>query len=56
MGGKEQGRGQIDFIASAGNKMVLTQAAEAQARTGHDILAFDQFNAQQYSDKLVPGE
>jgi len=32
----------IDFIASAGNKMILTQAAEAQARSGHDILAFDQ--------------
>ena len=24
----------IDFIASAGNKMILTQAAEAQARSG----------------------
>src|SRR5215467_10358267 len=36
----------IDFIASAGNKIVLTQAAEAQARSGHDLLAFDQWNAQ----------
>jgi hypothetical protein len=44
----------LDFIASAGNKMILTQAAEAQARSGHDILAFDQWNAHQYSDKLVP--
>src|SRR4029453_18881376 len=42
----------IDFIASAGNKMILTQAAEAQARSGHDILAFDQWAAQQYADKL----
>src|SRR5206468_3036988 len=44
----------IDFIASAGNKMILTQAAEAQARSGHDILAFDQWAAHQYGDKLVP--
>ena len=44
----------IDFIPSAGNKMILTQAAEAQARTGHDILAFDQWNAHLYSDKVVP--
>ena len=44
----------IDFISSIGNKMILTQAAEAQARSGHDILAFDQWNAHQYSDKLVP--
>ena len=29
----------IDFIASAGNKIVLTQAAEAQAGSGYDILA-----------------
>ena len=43
----------IDFIASAGNKMILTQAAQALSRTGHDILAFDQYNAHQYSDKLV---
>src|SRR6478609_5004918 len=32
----------IDFIPSAGNKIILTQAAEAQARSGHDLLAFDQ--------------
>jgi ABC-type glycerol-3-phosphate transport system substrate-binding protein len=44
----------IDFIPSAGNKIVLTQAAEAQARSGHDVLAFDQWNAQQYGNKLVP--
>ena len=44
----------IDFIPSAGNKMILTQAAEAQARSGHDILAFDQWAAHQYADKLTP--
>ncbi|MGE0653284.1 MAG: ABC transporter substrate-binding protein [Alphaproteobacteria bacterium] len=44
----------VDFIASAGNKMILTQAAEAQAGSGHDILAFDQWNAHRYADKLTP--
>ena len=44
----------IDFIPSAGNKMILTQAAEAQAGSGHDILAFDQWNAQQHGNKLTP--
>jgi ABC-type glycerol-3-phosphate transport system substrate-binding protein len=44
----------IDFIPSAGNKIILTQAAEAQARSGHDLLAFDQWAAQQYADKLTP--
>src|SRR5689334_9407364 len=44
----------IDFIPSAGNKIILTQASEAQARSGHDILAFDQYAAHQYGDRLMP--
>src|SRR5438105_11639624 len=44
----------IDFIPSAGNKIILTLAAEAQARSGHDILAFDQWNAHQHASKLTP--
>src|SRR5882724_698022 len=40
----------IDFIPSSGNKIILTQAVEAQARSGHDILAFDQWAAHQYGD------
>ncbi|MEZ5855943.1 MAG: extracellular solute-binding protein [Hyphomicrobiaceae bacterium] len=44
----------IDFITSVGNKMILTQAAEAQAGSGHDIVSFDQWNTQRYADKLVP--
>lgn len=44
---------QLDFIPSSGSKIYLTQAAESQARAGHDILAFDQFNTHQYGDKLV---
>ena len=30
----------IDFITSQGNKLLLTIAAEAQAKAGHDIVAF----------------
>src|SRR5262245_43971412 len=29
---------QIDYMTNTGNKILLTTAAEAQARTGHDIL------------------
>ena len=31
---------QVDFITSVGNKNLLTIAAEAQAKPGHDVLAF----------------
>jgi len=44
----------LDLITSTGGKIVLTQAAEAQAQAGHDIMAFDQWNTQQYADKLTP--
>jgi len=44
---------QLDFIPSTGSKIYLTQAAEAQAQAGHDIMAFDQFNTHQYADKLT---
>ena len=44
----------IDFITSIGNKITLTLGAEAQARSGHDIMAFDQYAAHQYADKLMP--
>jgi hypothetical protein len=43
---------QIDFIAST--KMPFTQSAEAQARTGHDVLAFDQWAVQLHHEKLTP--
>ena len=36
---KEKVEVQIDFITSQGNKLLLTGAAEAQAKSGHDILA-----------------
>src|ERR1700750_982863 len=45
---------QVDFIASVGNKINITMAAEAQAKTGHDVYAFDQWTVHQYSDSLEP--
>ena len=36
---KERVEVQIDYITSQGNKLLLTIAAEAQAKSGHDILA-----------------
>src|SRR6516162_369116 len=36
---KEKVEVQIDYITSQGNKLLLTATAEAQAKSGHDILA-----------------
>jgi ABC-type glycerol-3-phosphate transport system substrate-binding protein len=44
----------IDFITSNGDKDLLTAAAEAQARTGHDILGMLAWYAPSYADKLEP--
>ena len=44
----------IDYIASQGNKLLLTIAAEAQARTGHDILAFPTWYATAQAKNLEP--
>ena len=45
---------QADFLTSVGEKINITMAAEAQARTGHDIYAFDMWTVHEFADKLVP--
>ncbi len=45
---------QIDFLSAIGNKIDLTMGAEALAKTGHDIFAFDQWTVHQWSDLLEP--
>ena len=45
---------QIDFITSVGNKNLLTIAAEAQARTGHDIEAFPTWEVHNNGHLLEP--
>lgn len=51
---KEKVEVSMDFITSQGNKLLLTTAAEATAKSGHDILAFSTWLPARYSDQLVP--
>src|SRR3954453_14745389 len=46
---------QIDYIGSQGNKLLLTGAAEAQAKAGHDILAMATWRVHNYAERLEPG-
>ena len=41
----------IDFITTVGNKLQLTYAAEAQAKTGHDAIAFPTWDVHNYADR-----
>jgi ABC-type glycerol-3-phosphate transport system substrate-binding protein len=50
---KEKVDVQIDFITSQGNKLLLTGAAESQAKAGHDILALSTWLPARYKDQLV---
>lgn len=43
-----------DFITSMGSKNILTIAAEAQAKTGHDIQQFPGWETQNHADLLEP--
>jgi ABC-type glycerol-3-phosphate transport system substrate-binding protein len=45
---------QADFLTSVGSKINITMAAEAQAKTGHDIYAFDQWTVHEFADSLEP--
>ena len=51
---KEKVEVSIDYITSQGNKNLLTIAAEAQARSGHDILAFPTWEPQAHRQNLEP--
>lgn len=51
---KEKVEVKMDFITSQGNKNLLTIASEAQAKSGHDILAFPTWWPQQHADGLEP--
>lgn len=45
---------QADFITTNGSKLLLTSAAEEQAKTGHDVLTFLQWDALNHQDSLEP--
>jgi ABC-type glycerol-3-phosphate transport system substrate-binding protein len=44
----------LDFLSAIGNKIDLTMGAEAMAKTGHDVFAFDQWTVHQWADELEP--
>ncbi len=44
----------IDYIPSQGNKLLLTIAAEAQARSGHDVLAMNTWLPGSHAERLEP--
>jgi ABC-type glycerol-3-phosphate transport system substrate-binding protein len=44
----------IDFITTVGNKNLLTIAAEAQAKTGHDVQAFPAWEIHNNQQNLEP--
>jgi len=51
---KNQVEVQADFITSVGSKNLLTIAAEAQAKTGHDVMAFPTWEIHNNVDHLEP--
>ena len=53
-GAKEKVEVQVDYIPSQGQKNLITIAAEAQAKSGHDILAFPTWEPQAHAEQLEP--
>ncbi len=53
-GSKNRVNVQVDFITSVGNQNLLTIAAQAQSRSGHDILSFPTWEPASKADLLEP--
>jgi ABC-type glycerol-3-phosphate transport system substrate-binding protein len=53
-GAKNQVEVQADFVTSVGNKNLLTIAAEAQAKTGHDVQAYPTWEVHNNADLMEP--
>ena len=51
---KEKVEVSMDFIPSQGNKLLLTIAAEAQAKSGHDIMAMSTWLPAEHARNLEP--
>src|SRR5690348_3769985 len=45
---------QVDFINTTGNQLQLTAAAQAQSRSGHDIISLQPWDPGAYADQLEP--
>jgi ABC-type glycerol-3-phosphate transport system substrate-binding protein len=53
-GAKNQVEIEIDFITSVGNKLLLTAAAQAKAKKGHDVMTFRDWEIQNHAEVLHP--
>ena len=53
-GAKDKVDVQIDYVTSQGHKNLLTIAAESQAKSGHDILAFPTWQPADHANNLEP--
>jgi ABC-type glycerol-3-phosphate transport system substrate-binding protein len=51
---KEKVEVQIDYITTQGNKLLLTEQAQAQSRTGHDIYTFRCWGPSDHAKLLEP--
>ncbi len=50
---KEKVEVKVDYITSQGNKLLLTGAAESQAKSGHDIIALSTWLPSRYANQLA---
>jgi ABC-type glycerol-3-phosphate transport system substrate-binding protein len=53
---KEKVEVKVDFVTSQGDKLMLTIAAEAQARSGHDMMTMPNWYAAAQTDNLEPAD
>jgi ABC-type glycerol-3-phosphate transport system substrate-binding protein len=51
---KEKVEVQIDYITTQGNKLLLTEQAQAQSRTGHDVFTFRCWGPADHAKLLEP--
>jgi ABC-type glycerol-3-phosphate transport system substrate-binding protein len=51
---KEKVDTKVDFITSQGDKLLITIAGEAEAKSGHDILSFANWNVRDKAEALEP--
>jgi len=45
---------EMDFVTSVGGKLMLTGAAQAQAKKGHDLMTFRDWEVQNHAEVLEP--
>ena len=53
-GAKEKVEVQVDYVTTQGGKLYLTIAAEAQAKSGHDIVAMPSWWPHENANHLEP--